>query len=88
MSSAEKLNVCVGLLERVSSNGPYSDTAGGVFGSSTVTAAAPEETLDPRDWKEFRGHRALTGHSTICWQLEVGAGETREVTCEYSYYTR
>ncbi|MBI4830573.1 MAG: hypothetical protein HY801_03260 [Candidatus Lindowbacteria bacterium] len=40
------------------------------------------------DWRDFRGNRALTGHSIITWNLTLGAGETKEVTCEYYYYTR
>ena len=40
------------------------------------------------DWANFRGHHALTGHSTIRWDLEVGAGQTEELACEYNYYTR
>jgi len=44
--------------------------------------------FNEEDWREFRGHRALTGHTTIQWDLELTAGETKEVTCEYVYYTR
>ncbi len=40
------------------------------------------------DWSDFRGSRALTGHSVIRWNLVLGAGETKEVTCEYFYYIR
>ncbi len=40
------------------------------------------------DWTDFRGDSALTGHTTINWDLELKAGETKEVTCEYFYYTR
>lgn len=40
------------------------------------------------DWQNFRGNRALTGHSTIKWELELKPGQTKELTCEYFYYTR
>ncbi|MFX0094123.1 MAG: hypothetical protein ACFFBD_20465 [Candidatus Hodarchaeota archaeon] len=40
------------------------------------------------DWGEFRGDKALTGHSTIQWKLNLEAGETKEVACEYFYYIR
>jgi len=40
------------------------------------------------DWSQQRGHPALNGHSTIHWDLTVKPGETKEVTCEYSYYLR
>lgn len=41
------------------------------------------------DWSNnFRGHPALTGHSTITWELVLKAGETKEVTCDYFYYVR
>ncbi len=40
------------------------------------------------DWQSFRGSRALTGHSTIRWELALDPGETKELTCEYFYYTR
>ena len=42
----------------------------------------------PEDWTNFRGHPALTGHSTVYWELELKAGEAKEVTCEYFYHTR
>jgi hypothetical protein len=40
------------------------------------------------DWQNVQGHPALTGHSTICWELVVEPGKTREVTCQYAYYLR
>ena len=40
------------------------------------------------DWRNFRGNTALTGHSTIRWDLKLKSGETKEVTCEYHYFTR
>jgi hypothetical protein len=40
------------------------------------------------DWQNFRGSSALTGHSTIEWELTLEPGETKEVTCEYYYYLR
>lgn len=40
------------------------------------------------DWSNFQGHPALIGHSKVSWQLKLKAGETREVTCQYHYYTR
>jgi len=40
------------------------------------------------DWQNFRGSEALTGHSTINWELTLKPGETKEVTCEYYYYLR
>ena len=40
------------------------------------------------DWRDFRGSRALTGHSTINWELTLGPKETKEVSCEYHYYSR
>ncbi|MBI5117851.1 hypothetical protein HZA56_15355 [Candidatus Poribacteria bacterium] len=44
--------------------------------------------FNDQDWSDFRGSRALTGHTTITWDLVLGAGETKDVTCEYYYYTR
>lgn len=41
-----------------------------------------------RDWTDFRGARALTGHSTILWMVRLEAGETKELTCKYHYYIR
>jgi len=40
------------------------------------------------DWRDFRGVPALTGHSTVRWNLKLSPGETKKVTCEYSYYAR
>jgi len=40
------------------------------------------------DWTDFRGSRALTGHSTVTWEITLDPGETKEITCEYAYYTR
>ncbi|MFX0066077.1 MAG: hypothetical protein ACFFC7_28250 [Candidatus Hermodarchaeota archaeon] len=40
------------------------------------------------DWSDFRGSPALTGHSTIEWKFQLAASETRELTCDYYYYTR
>jgi hypothetical protein len=40
------------------------------------------------DWRNFRGSQALTGHSTINWELTLKPGETKEVTCEYYYFLR
>lgn len=40
------------------------------------------------DWAEFRGNRALTGHSTIQWSFSLGAGKTKLISCEYFYYVR
>jgi len=40
------------------------------------------------DWTDFRGNSALTGHTTIKWDLTLKPGETKEVNCEYFYYTR
>lgn len=40
------------------------------------------------DWQSFRGSQALTGHSVVDWEISLDAGETKEVTCEYFYYTR
>jgi hypothetical protein len=40
------------------------------------------------DWTDFRGSSALTGHTTITWNLNLKPGETKEVSCEYYYYTR
>jgi len=40
------------------------------------------------DWRDFRGSRALTGHSTIHWELTLQPGSTKELTCEYLYYAR
>ncbi len=51
-------------------------------GQMTVTDFVQE------DWSSFRGHAALTGHSTIVWELKLEPRETKEVTCEYVYYTR
>jgi hypothetical protein len=39
------------------------------------------------DWTNFRGHPALTPHSNVRWSLNLKAGESKEVTCEYHYYT-
>lgn len=40
------------------------------------------------DWNNIRGNPALNGHSNICWQLRIKAGETRDLTCVYHYFTR
>jgi hypothetical protein len=40
------------------------------------------------DWKNLPGHPALTGHSTIRWELTIEPGKSKEVTCQYSYYVR
>jgi len=40
------------------------------------------------DWAGNRGQQVLTGHSRIQWTLKVDAGQTREATCEYEYFTR
>ncbi len=42
-----------------------------------------------KDWgSNYRGHPALSGHSTVQWELKLDPGKTKELTCEYSYYTR
>ena len=41
-----------------------------------------------QDWQNVTPHPALNGHSTIRWQLELKAGETKEVSCRYEYYIR
>jgi hypothetical protein len=38
------------------------------------------------DWTNVAGHPALNGHSVITWSIDVKAGETRDLTCEYNYY--
>jgi len=40
------------------------------------------------DWQNFRGNRALTGHSAIRWEVTLDPGESKELTCEYFYYLR
>ncbi len=40
------------------------------------------------DWTDFRGARALTGHSSIQWKLQFAPKEKREVTFKYHYYIR
>jgi hypothetical protein len=40
------------------------------------------------DWQNVHAHPALTGHSTLRWDLQVEPGKTREVTCQYAYYIR
>ncbi len=44
--------------------------------------------FDPEDWKELRGGGVLNGHSTIHWDLVLKPKETKELTCEYFYYSR
>jgi hypothetical protein len=40
------------------------------------------------DWRDFRGNRSLTGHSTISWELKIDGGKTKEISCQYFYYAR
>ena len=62
------------------------------FGGNAVKASDGGEItvgdFADEDWQSFRGSRALTGHSTINWKITLDPGETKELTCEYFYYTR
>ncbi len=40
------------------------------------------------DWRDFRGSAALTGHSTVRWELKLERGGTAMLTCDYFYHTR
>jgi len=39
------------------------------------------------DWKDSHVPAGLVGHSTIRWELKLKPGETKELTCQYQYYT-
>lgn len=40
------------------------------------------------DWQNVHSHPALSGHSTIRWELAIEPGATKEVTCRYSFHVR
>jgi hypothetical protein len=40
------------------------------------------------DWSNLQAHPALNGHSTILWEMKLKPGETKEATCDYTYYIR
>jgi len=40
------------------------------------------------DWVNHRGHPALNNHSTLFWELKIPAGMSKELTCQYYYFTR
>jgi len=40
------------------------------------------------DWQNVQSHPALSGHSTIRWELAIEPGATKEVTCRYSFHVR
>jgi hypothetical protein len=42
--------------------------------------------FDAADWTSFRGHPALTGHGAVRWEINIPAGGSKELTCEYGYY--
>jgi len=58
-----------------------------------ATGASDEGSIsigdfEPGDWTELRGSGAVNGHSTLHWDLVLKPKETKELTCEYFYYTR
>ncbi len=62
------------------------------FGGST-DAVSDEGTVrhgdfSNSDWDNNRNHQAVNQHSTVRWELELAAGESRELTVEYHYYLR
>jgi len=62
---------------------------GGNATSATDNGAITVTDFRQADWTgDFRGHPALTGHSTVEWQLTLKPGETKELSCEYAYYIR
>jgi len=61
---------------------------GGNATSATDDGAITVTDYQKADWTNFRGHPALTGHSTVEWQLTLKPGETRELSCNYQYYVR
>ncbi|MBM4030574.1 MAG: DUF4139 domain-containing protein [Planctomycetes bacterium] len=40
------------------------------------------------DWGNVASHPALSGHSTVRWELAIEPGATKEVTCRYSFHVR
>jgi hypothetical protein len=62
------------------------------FGGS-ATGASDEGSVsvgdfEPGDWTEMRGSGVINGHSTVSWDILLNPKETKELACEYFYYTR
>jgi hypothetical protein len=59
---------------------------GGIATKASDDGAMAVTDFQQEDWTSYSGHPGLTGHSNIEWRLKLGAGETKEVTCEYYFY--
>lgn len=61
---------------------------GGNADSASLDGKIEISSFQNDDWSDFRGHKALTGHSKIIWKLQLASKEQKEVTCQYYYYIR